>query len=102
MADFNAEKLLEEEKIEQIEEQKIAPRWTRKFESLDLTSADFKDNVPSIEKPPKLELKQLPSHLKYAYLGDQETLPMIISAHLTHLQEDNLIMTLKRHKKAIG
>lgn len=27
-----------------------------------------KDNVPSIEKPSTVELKKLPSHLKYAYL----------------------------------
>lgn len=27
-----------------------------------------KDNVPSINKPSTVELKQLPSHLKYAYL----------------------------------
>ena len=25
---------------------------------------------PSIQEPPKLELKSLPSHLRYAYLGD--------------------------------
>ena len=90
------------EQLERIEQQQLAHRWTKKFESLDLTSADFKDNVPSIEKPPKLELKQLPSHLKYAYLGDQETLPMIISSHLTTSQEANLIVALKKHKKAIG
>ena len=32
----------------------------------------------SIESPPKLELKPLPDSLKYAYLGDDETLPVII------------------------
>ena len=49
-----------------------------------------------------LELKQLPSHLKYVYLGENETLPVIISSYLTLLQEENLVVTLKRHKKAIG
>ncbi|XP_027182318.1 uncharacterized protein LOC113780741 [Coffea eugenioides] len=39
---------------------------------------------------PVLELKPLLKHLKYAYLGDNETLPMIISAALseTQLEED--------------
>ncbi|XP_023728286.1 uncharacterized protein LOC111875993 [Lactuca sativa] len=38
--------------------------------------------VPSIVQAPKLELKTLPEHLKYAYLGDKETLPVIISTKL--------------------
>ena len=57
--------------------------------------------MPSIEKPPVLELKQLSSPLKYVYLGHNETLPVIISSYLTPLQEENLIVTWKRHKKAI-
>ena len=58
--------------------------------------------MPSIEKPPVLELKQLPSHLKYVYLGDKKSLLVIISYYLTPLQEENLIVKLKKHKKAIG
>ena len=38
---------------------------------------------PSIEEPPTLELKPLPEHLKYAYLGKYQTLPVIIAANLT-------------------
>ena len=37
--------------------------------------------VPSIEKPPNLELKPLPAHLKYAFLGEESTLPL--SSHPT-------------------
>ena len=84
LVDINDEEIVMKEQLELVEQQQLAPRWTRKFESLDPTSVDFKDNVPSIEKPPKLELKQLPSHLKYSYLGDQKTLPVIILAQLTH------------------
>ena len=51
---------------------------------------------------PILELKPLPSHLKYAYLGDKETLPVIISSTLTALEEEKLIRVLKEHKTAIG
>ena len=43
------------------------------------------DNLtpPSIEKPPKLELNPLPNHLRYAFLSDNNTLPIIISNKLT-------------------
>ena len=35
---------------------------------------------PSVENPPTLELKPLPSHLKYMFLGDKSSLPVIISS----------------------
>ncbi|KAL4291997.1 hypothetical protein GQ457_14G014960 [Hibiscus cannabinus] len=57
---------------------------------------------PSIEQPPTLELKQLPEQLKYAYLGDNETLPVIISSKLQIDQEERLITTLRQHKEALG
>ena len=102
LADFNTEKLIVKEKLELVEEQPAIHWWARKFEPIELTSVDFKENIPSIAKPPKLELKQLPSHLKYAYLGKEDTLPIIISSYLTQTQEENLIETLKKHKKATG
>ncbi|XP_074282653.1 uncharacterized protein LOC141607192 [Silene latifolia] len=58
--------------------------------------------IPSIVKPPIVELKPLPSHLKYAFLGNEETLPVIISSKLTKEQEEALIRVLKQHKEAIG
>ncbi|KAM5584774.1 hypothetical protein ABKV19_004235, partial [Rosa sericea] len=51
---------------------------------------------------PTLELKPLPGHLKYVYLGDKETLPVIISSSLTPTQEERLVEMLKKHKTAIG
>ena len=51
--------------------------WAPRFEKL----PPIEDRVlPSKEKPPKLELKPLPSHLKYAFLGVEETFPVIISS----------------------
>ncbi|CAL8167112.1 unnamed protein product [Prunus armeniaca] len=58
--------------------------------------------TPSVVKPPKLELKPLPSHLKYAYLAEFETLPVIIASDLTPLEEEKLIRVLKEFKSAIG
>ncbi|XP_061349707.1 uncharacterized protein LOC133294951 [Gastrolobium bilobum] len=57
---------------------------------------------PSIEEPPLLELKPLPDHLRYAYLGENDTLPVIISSHLTKLQEGQLLDILKKHKTTLG
>ncbi|KAJ9560618.1 hypothetical protein OSB04_005778 [Centaurea solstitialis] len=66
---------------------------------------DFKDRSaqpPSIEKAPDLDLKPLPSHLKYAYLMEDDKLPVIISSNLSCEQEEKLIKLLQDHKKAIG
>ena len=55
-------------------------------------------SVPSTERPPQLEQKPLPSHLRYAYLGESSTLPMIISA----VEEEKLLRLLRDHKDTIG
>ncbi|XP_062074889.1 uncharacterized protein LOC133778891 [Humulus lupulus] len=47
--------------------------------------------LPSIEKPPTLEMKSLPEHFCYAYLGEKETLPVIISASLSTMEEEKLL-----------
>ncbi|XP_026384340.1 uncharacterized protein LOC113279912, partial [Papaver somniferum] len=46
--------------------------------------------IPSIVEPPKLELKTLPSTLKYAFLGSSDTLPVIISSCLDTEQESRM------------
>ncbi|XP_070667813.1 uncharacterized protein [Malus domestica] len=58
--------------------------------------------LPSVVQPPTLELKPLPSHLKYIFLGDDETLPIIISCSLTEQEEGKLVRVLKEYKTAIG
>ena len=58
--------------------------------------------IPSVVKAPVLELKPLPDYLKYAYLGENETLPVIVSSALTYTQEQRLVSVLKEHKTAIG
>ncbi|KAJ9543783.1 hypothetical protein OSB04_023490 [Centaurea solstitialis] len=70
------------------------------FEQLDFKGRDI--HLPSVEQPPDLELKPLPSHLKYAYLAEDDKLPVIISSKLSEDQEQQLINLLKKHKKAIG
>ncbi|CAM8934479.1 unnamed protein product [Rhodiola kirilowii] len=64
----------------------------------------FKSNVflPSIVQAPEVELKPLPGHLKYAFLGENATLPVIIKSGLETDQERRLVEVLSRHKLAIG
>ena len=57
---------------------------------------------PPIGSSSSIELKILPKHLKYAYLGEQETLPVIIASNLTNRQEEDLMKILRKHQEAIG
>ncbi|XP_062161981.1 uncharacterized protein LOC133869015 [Alnus glutinosa] len=58
--------------------------------------------LPSVLQAPIQELKPLPSHLKYVFLGDEGTLPVIISSKLNAPQEEKLMQVLKEYKTAIG
>ncbi|XP_062085703.1 uncharacterized protein LOC133791803 [Humulus lupulus] len=58
--------------------------------------------LPSIEKLPALELKALPYDLRYAYLGEKETLPIIVSSYLFEVEVEELLRVLQVHKMAIG
>ncbi|XP_049358615.1 uncharacterized protein LOC125823261 [Solanum verrucosum] len=69
---------------------------------IDLKNRESPPAKPSTEKPPNLELKALPSHLKYAFLGANNTLPVIITANLLEGQVKLLIKVLRKHIKAIG
>ncbi|KAL2228571.1 UNVERIFIED_CONTAM: Retrovirus-related Pol polyprotein from transposon 17.6 [Sesamum indicum] len=58
--------------------------------------------VPSFLQAPTLELKELPKHLKYSFLGENDTLPVIISSKLSSLEEEKLIHVLREFREAIG
>ena len=66
-----------------------------------LTIPKEKD-LPSVLQETKPELKELPEHLKYVFLGENETFSVIISNKLYDEQEEKLIAVLKAHKDAIG
>jgi len=60
-----------------------------------------KPSLSTTIQPATPELKPLPSNLKYAYLDDSKSFPVIISASLVDEQEEKLLSVLKKHKKAI-
>ena len=73
--------------------------WVPKFEPL---PPNEDKALPYEERPPKLELKPLPSHLQYAFLGAEETFPIIISSFLEMNQENQLLEKLRTHRTALG
>src|SRR3954468_22040227 len=53
-------------------------------------------------KESKLELKLLPTHLKYVFLDEEGSKPVIISSKLNATKEARLIQILQKNKAAIG
>ncbi|XP_070035060.1 uncharacterized protein [Nicotiana tomentosiformis] len=70
--------------------------------SLDVKNRKTPPTKASIEEPPILELKPLPPHLKYKFLGPCSTLPVILSSCLTNVQVDSTLAVLNKRKKSIG
>ncbi|XP_070034561.1 uncharacterized protein [Nicotiana tomentosiformis] len=78
--------------------------WKRKpqFETLHLEERKTPLAKPPIEEPPQLDLKPLPAHLRYAFLGPNSTLLVIISSGLLVVQVEQLLQVLQECKTAIG
>ena len=51
---------------------------------------------------PKVEMKQLPPDLKYAFLGPNSTYPIIVNANLNSEQVEKLLRLVRDHRKIIG
>ncbi|GKC90436.1 reverse transcriptase domain-containing protein [Tanacetum coccineum] len=68
----------------------------------DLKQVDVTMTKPSIEEPPELELKDLPSYLEYALLEGTDKLPFIISKELKNEEKAALLKVLKSHKQTIA
>nr|GEW53238.1 reverse transcriptase domain-containing protein [Tanacetum cinerariifolium] len=69
---------------------------------MDLKQAEETKIKSSIEEPPELELKELPSHLEYAFLEETDKLPLIIANDLKNVEKEALVKVLKSHKWAIA
>ncbi|GKB32979.1 hypothetical protein Tco_0872380 [Tanacetum coccineum] len=57
---------------------------------------------PSSVEPLKLELKELPEHLEYAFLQEDNQLPVVISSALYATEKPMLLEVLRNHKGAIA
>nr|GFC20440.1 reverse transcriptase domain-containing protein [Tanacetum cinerariifolium] len=65
----------------------------------DLKVIEPKNDKPFDDEPPEVELKELPPHLKYAFLGENNKWPVIISKDLSINEKSALIKVLKSRKK---
>ncbi|XP_039684977.1 uncharacterized protein [Medicago truncatula] len=54
------------------------------------------------KEAPKVELKPLPSNLRYEFLGPNSTYPVIVNASLDEVETEKLLYVLKKYPKAIG
>ncbi|GAU40559.1 hypothetical protein TSUD_367620 [Trifolium subterraneum] len=64
--------------------------------------SDDKEEVAQEDKVKAVELKELPSHLKYVFLGEDGSNPAIISSFLARLEESKLLRVLRANKEAMG
>nr|GEU86764.1 reverse transcriptase domain-containing protein [Tanacetum cinerariifolium] len=69
---------------------------------MDLKQGEVIKAKSLIEEPPELELKDLPSHLEYAYLEGVDKLALIITKDLKLDEKEALLKVLNSHKKAIA
>nr|GEX03829.1 reverse transcriptase domain-containing protein [Tanacetum cinerariifolium] len=69
---------------------------------MDLKEGEVVKAKSSIEEPLELKLKELPSHLEYAYLEGVDKLPVIIAKDLKVNEKEALLKVLKSHKRAIA
>nr|GEZ11996.1 reverse transcriptase domain-containing protein [Tanacetum cinerariifolium] len=68
----------------------------------DLKVVEPKNQSFEEDEPPEVELKELPPHLEYAFLGGNGKWPVIIAKDLSSNEKTTLINVLKTRKKAIA
>ncbi|GJX03768.1 reverse transcriptase domain-containing protein [Tanacetum coccineum] len=69
---------------------------------MDLKQSEVTKAKSSIEEPPELELKDLPSHLEYAYLEENNKLPVIIAKGLKDNEKEALLKIPKTRRKLLS
>nr|GEY74661.1 reverse transcriptase domain-containing protein [Tanacetum cinerariifolium] len=96
----NSDFLLEEvDAFLALEDDPTSPEVDQSYE---LKIYEAKSDKSSIDEHPKVELKDLPPHLEYAFLEGDDKLPVIIVKDLSVEEKTTLITVLKSHKRAIA
>ncbi|GKE69234.1 reverse transcriptase domain-containing protein, partial [Tanacetum coccineum] len=95
-ADFDPkEDLLTLKRLLNSDPSSTLPQEEQKFKEL-------KTVEPSSDELPVLELKDLPLHLKYAFLEGTDKLPIIIAKDLKDEDKTTLLKVLRSHKRVIA
>ncbi|GKA68256.1 reverse transcriptase domain-containing protein, partial [Tanacetum coccineum] len=82
--------------LEEIEAYLRMIRFSPKIDHRPIVDPEVTEAKSSIKEPPELELKDLPSHLEYAFLEENDKLPVIIAKGLKNYEKDALLKTLKK------
>ncbi|GAU41120.1 hypothetical protein TSUD_288100 [Trifolium subterraneum] len=85
-----------EECVRQLEASQ-SEKVKRKIEDLNVDKPS--ESKKEVSAP---ELKELPKHLKYVFLGEELMQPAIISSSLSALEEEKLMRVLRENKEALG
>nr|GEX25626.1 reverse transcriptase domain-containing protein [Tanacetum cinerariifolium] len=72
------------------------------FPPMDIKVAKESKEKSFDEEPPEVKLKELPPHLEYAFLGDNNKWPVIIAKDLSVDEKTALIKVLKSQKPTIA
>jgi len=76
------------------------PKYGR--QQIEKLGASTSPALPSILNALKLDLKELLQQLRYAFLGENYTLLVIVSSSLTGDKEENYCMCYKITKQRLG
>ncbi|CAL0301452.1 unnamed protein product [Lupinus luteus] len=89
-----------------IEEDKLIKTCLAELDAPCKAASDQKQveklGTDQISEVPKVELKQLPAHLKYVFLEEGGQKPVIISSTLSSAEEQQVVEVLKKNAGAIG
>ncbi|KAJ9555511.1 hypothetical protein OSB04_010125 [Centaurea solstitialis] len=96
---FSEEILVDEEDARVIEEIFDSSEPFTKKVAVEPISAPKEENDAA---PPKVDLKPLPPNLKYAFLGDDSTYPVIVSSSLSSSQLDKLLNVLRKYRSVLA
>ncbi|XP_057744977.1 uncharacterized protein LOC130962831 [Arachis stenosperma] len=91
VVDIAVQEIFEETTKEVAEEEFTKDIEVSDIKAAETTMPSMSEKVKEEKGAPKPELKALPPNLKYAYLGSDESHPVIISSALSQEQEEELI-----------
>jgi hypothetical protein len=100
------EKALTEEieEIDEFSEKEVFNylEYLNAFKEFPYNHSLFEEFQEAKKDEPKMELKELPIHLKYTFLVGDNQKPVIISANLSEEEEEKLVKILRANMGAIG
>ena len=92
MLDILDEELTEcAEEQEEVDMKSVQGYWRIRNEIFPLVTKE------EISEPQNIDLKPLPTELKYAYLEEHEQCPLVISALLSTAQKNSLLQVLNQN-----